>query len=76
MRCSFYPNFVIAEGQVNNISNRNLENIQAVVSFFTSDGTFITTGDALIEYNPILPGQTIPFKVMKRFNPAMDTARI
>ena len=35
-------------------------------------GTFITTDNALIDYNPILPGQTSPFKTMSSTNPAMS----
>jgi hypothetical protein len=37
---------------------------------------FISSDDALIEYNPLLPGQSSPFKVMVRFNPAMKTYRV
>lgn len=68
--------YVTAEGQVKNISNQSIQNAQAVVTFYTSGGEFITSSDALIEYNPILPGQTSPFKVMARHNPAMNKAGI
>ena len=39
-------------------------------------GGFITSDDALIDYNPILPGQTSPFKAMATENPAMRKASI
>jgi hypothetical protein len=66
--------YAIAEGQVKNTSNKNLDNIEAVITWYTADGTFITSDSALIEYNPILPGQTSPFTVYATYNPAMDKA--
>ena len=36
----------------------------------------ITSDSSLIEYDPILPGQTSPFKVIERYNPAMEKANI
>jgi hypothetical protein len=65
-----------AEGQVKNISGKSLKNIQAMVSWYTKDGEFITNADALLEYNPILPDQVSPFTVMTTHNPAMKKARI
>jgi hypothetical protein len=35
-----------------------------------------SSDDALIDYNPILPGQKSPFKVYATWNPAMDNASI
>ncbi len=68
--------YAIAHGTVKNISGESLKNVQAVVSFYAKDGTFITSDDALIDYNPILPGQTSPFKVIATHNPAMRKAGI
>lgn len=64
------------EGQVKNISNLNLKNVQAVATWYDSNGNMITSSSALIEYNPILPGQISPFKVMKTYNPAMEKAGV
>jgi hypothetical protein len=69
-------NYAIFEGQVKNISSQPLEGVTAAVSFFDDTGAFITSSDALIDYNPILPGQTSPFKVMKTENPAMRKANV
>lgn len=66
----------IAEGTVKNISGENLRNVTAVVTFMSKDGSFITSSDALVDYNPILPGQTSPFKVITTHNPAMRRARV
>ena len=68
--------FAIAEGSVMNVSGRSLENVEAVVTFITSDGTFITSDKALIEFSPLLPGQTSPWKVTARWNPQMAKANV
>jgi hypothetical protein len=65
--------YVEAKGQVKNISGERLENVEAVVTFNDKSGGFITSADALIDYNPILPGQTSPFSVIETYNPAMRT---
>jgi len=65
--------YVEAKGQIKNISGKRLENVEAVVTFSDKSGGFITSSDALIDYNPILPGQTSPFSVMETYNPAMRT---
>jgi hypothetical protein len=61
--------FMIVEGQVKNISNRSMKNVEAVASWYSKDGSFISSDDALIKYDPILPGQTSPFQVMTRAIP-------
>lgn len=63
--------YVKIEGEVKNISGRSLRSIEAMVSFYTKDGTFITSGSSFIEFNPILAGQKCPFSVLERYNPAM-----
>jgi hypothetical protein len=68
--------YAIYEGQVKNISNSNLTNVQAVVTWYDKNDNMITSSSALIEYNPILAGQTSPFKVMKTYNPEMKKASI
>ena len=68
--------YAIYEGQVKNISHSKLDNVQAVATWYDKNGSMITSSNALIEYNPILPGQISPFKVMKTYNPAMEKAGI
>lgn len=68
--------FATAEGQVRNVSGRSLENVLAVVEWSTPSGTFITSADCLVQYNPILPGQTSPFRCSTTANPAMETASV
>ena len=68
--------FAIAEGEVTNVSAVPLEHVVAVVTFLAADGSFITSDDAGIEYTPLLPGQTSPWKVHAQWNPAMKKARV
>jgi hypothetical protein len=62
---------MMVEGQVQNISNSPMKNVEAVANWYSNDGTFVSSDDALIQYDPILPGQTSPFRVMTRANPEM-----
>jgi hypothetical protein len=68
--------YAIAEGTVKNISSESLDNVIAIMQIYDKQGSFIKSDKALIEYRPILPGQTSPFKVMSSFNPAMGKASI
>lgn len=65
-----------AEGEVKNISGHPLEYVKAVVSWYDANGQFISSDTSYIQYNPLLPGQRSPFRVMNTWNPAMRTARI
>lgn len=58
-----------AEGEVKNVSAMRIENLVAVNTFRTADGTFVTSDDALVKYRPLMPGQTTPFKVASSANP-------
>ena len=64
------------EGQVKNISGSSMENVMAVVSWYTADDTFVTSDETLITYNPVLPDQISPFEVMTQTNPAMTRFRV
>lgn len=68
--------YITMSGEVKNISGSRLENVLAVVSYYTEDDTFVKSADALIDYNPILSGQTSPFEVITTDNPAITRFRI
>lgn len=68
--------YITRSGEVKNISDSSLENVMAVVSYYTEDDTFVKSADALIDYNPILSGQTSPFSVITTDNPAITKLRI
>jgi hypothetical protein len=59
-------------GQVKNISDKAIDNIKVVVTWYSKEGTFITSDDALIDYRPLLPGQVSPFSTITSTNPAMS----
>lgn len=67
-----YGGYHYVEGQVKNIGTEPLRNVAAVATWFDKTGNFIKADDALIDYNPILPGQTSPFKTITSGNPAMS----
>ncbi len=64
------------EGLVTNDTSRSMENVMAVALYYTEDGTFVTSDDALIDFDPILPGQSSPFSVLTRNNPAITKCGI
>lgn len=68
--------FAILEGQVTNISSRSLEGVVAVATYYDADGGFLTSEETLIAYNPILPGQTSPFRVYTTLQEAMKDAKV
>ena len=68
--------FVEVSGWVKNISGRKLSDVEVVASFFGKKGDFIACKSALIEFNPILPDQTSPFRMLATNNPAMETAKL
>ncbi len=68
--------YITIEGEVKNISNEKMESIQAVVRTYDANGDFVTSSDALIDYDPILADQTSPFSVMVKDNPAIENYRV
>lgn len=63
-------------GEVKNISDKSLESVVAVGSAYTQDGEFVKSDEALIDYNPILSGQTSPFEVLMTGNPAIKKCKV
>lgn len=64
------------KGVVKNVSQAPLKGVVAVVLVYDKNHQFITSDDGLIEYQPILPGQTSPFTIIGTWNPAMQTASL
>jgi len=64
------------EGQVKNLSTAPLDNVQVVVTWLAADGSFVKIDTALIEYRPLLPGQTSPFTSLTPSHPAMARYRV
>ncbi len=68
--------YMIIEGEVKNIADTPLKNLRVVGNFRKDDGSFVKSDDGLIEYSPLLPNQTSPFKIMSRRNPAISKCKI
>ena len=64
------------EGQVKNISQQSLKSVTVVVSCYDANGAFVTSQNAMIQYNPILPNQVSPFIAYINNNPAIVNYKI
>ncbi len=64
------------EGLVKNVSQISLNGVVAVVIVYGEGHQFITSDNAMIDYQPVLPGQISPFKIIGTWNPAMRTASL
>jgi hypothetical protein len=63
--------FHYVEGQVTNLTDKPLQSVAAVATWYDKNDQFITSDDALVNFNPLMPGQTSPFKTITRSNPLM-----
>ena len=61
--------YLICEGEVRNITGQPLDSVMAEIRFKDQAGTFVKAESALIDYQPLMPGQTSPFKVYTMGNP-------
>ena len=68
--------FITVVGEIQNISNQKLEDAEVVVIFYDKENNLVITAEALIQYNPIMPGQTYPFTVMTTDNPLITKEKI
>lgn len=75
-KCNKEHGYVFVEGEVKNVSDRSLKNVMVVGTFKTESGEHVKTEDALIDYNPILPGQTSPFKAGGTDNPQITNCNV
>jgi len=71
-----HNNYVVATGEIKNISDHPIKWIRVITSFYDKDGTFMTSDRGFVEYNPIMPNQVSPFNVLVQWNPLMFTAKI
>jgi hypothetical protein len=68
--------YAVVEGSVKNISGVNLKDVEAEVSFFSKDSSFITSTDGLTDHNPILPNQSSSFRALTTHKPTMERISI
>jgi len=62
----------VVEGQVKNLSWKPLKDVVVRSTWLDETGKFVASKGALIEHNPILPGQTSAFRTMAIADPAMS----
>ena len=68
--------YMIAEGEVENLTGRRLERVKFVVSYYDENDNFVTSGKGYLEYKTLMPGQRSPFKGYSSYNPAAKSARL
>lgn len=68
-KCEVEHTYIHVRGEVKNVTDRPLENIMVVGAFRDKNGTLVKSEDALVDYDPIMPGQTSPFSAGTRHNP-------
>jgi hypothetical protein len=67
---------MVVVGEVKNVGSAKLDAIQAKGNFYTKDGALIDTGSAILDTNPLMPGQTTTFKAYGPRNSAVSTCSI
>lgn len=72
----YSPAGITFEGEVQNVSSSPLHSVRAVVSWYTSDGQFLTSLGGPVQFDPLLPHQVSPFQVAGPGNPAMTRYRL
>ncbi len=75
-RCIKEHGYAFIRGEVKNVSDRKLENVVAVGEFRTKSGELVKAVDALLDYNPIMPGQTSPFSAGGTDNPQISDCHL
>ncbi|MEP0314142.1 FxLYD domain-containing protein [Hyphomonas sp.] len=68
-RCYSELGFQHIDGLVKNVGDQPLDTVMAVATFLDGKGGMIKTASAMIDFQPIMPGQTSPFKVITTGNP-------
>jgi hypothetical protein len=64
------------QGEIKNLSSQPIGNAEIKPTFRDTNGGFVSTADALVSFNPLLPGQTSPFDGYGGMNPAIAKVTI
>ena len=68
--------FIRCEGFVKNLTSNVLENVEVLINWYDANDIPRSSDEALIDFNPILPGQTSPWSSIGTYNPALTTFRV
>ena len=71
--CEKENSYMYVRGEVKNVSSDKLENVAAVGTWRTERGDLVKSDDALLQFNPIMPGQVSPFETISTGNPQART---
>src|SRR5438477_3189835 len=69
--CRLQYGFNTCTGEVRNLTGGSLRNVTAVTSWRDADGAVQRTDEALVDFNPLLAGQTSTFKTIGSANPGL-----
>jgi len=64
------------EGELKNVSSKPLSRVHIAATFRDADGRLVSTVPGAITFNPILPGQTSPFRFYGDRNPAITQVTV
>lgn len=65
--------YYIVEGEVENLTTSPLADVKVKATWYDKAGTLLTSDDAMLDFNPLMPGQKSPFKTISRGHPQMAT---
>ena len=74
--CHHEHDVIVTEGLIRNLTQERLGRILAIVAYYTTDGTLLSSEKALILHRPILPGERFPFKITAKGNPSIQRCSI
>ena len=74
--CHHEHDVIVTEGLIRNLTQERLGSILAVVAYYTTDGTLLSSEKALILHKPIQPGKRSPFKITAKGNPSIQRCSI
>jgi hypothetical protein len=67
--CSNEDGYAHVRGEVRSLASRPIENLMVIGELRQADGTLIKTAEAMVEYDPLMPGQASPFHALTPHNP-------
>ena len=68
--------FVEINSEVKNLSNAPLHYVEAVARYYTEDDSFISSESSFLKFDPLLPNQTSPFRIMRLVNPKIKKVKL
>lgn len=75
-RCDIEENYTYVRGEVKNLTDQKIEHVLAVATYKNKAGELVKSDDALLDFDPLMPGQTSPFKVITRNNPEITNCEL